>query len=85
MFSNRERLEKIKKSIKVGDVVNGCNGYISKWYTIADINNIDTPIEDRCNVKYIIKLKTIDRDECDIERVYFISDLLQFALIQYDS
>ena len=59
-MNNDNRLDKIRKSIEVGDIVNGCNGYISTWYIIKDIKKLDTPIEDRANVNLTIRLKSID-------------------------
>lgn len=81
---SNERLDKIRKSIKIGSVVNACNGFTFKWYVVSDILNLDTAIEGRFNVKYIVQLKTIDRDKINTEQVYFLADVLQFALIQYD-
>lgn len=83
-MNNDNRLDKIRKSIKVGDIVNGCNGYLHQWLQITEIKPIDKPILDRQNVKLDIHTKSIDRNECNTDRLYFISDILQFAIIKYD-
>ena len=84
-MNNDNRLDKIRKSIKVGDIVNGCNGYISTWYIIKDIKKLDTPIEDRANVNLTIRLKSIDKNMCNTNKMFFIADILQFAIIQHDN
>ena len=84
MFSNKERLKKIEKSLKIGDVVNSCNGYLQKWLIITDIKPIDEPIPNRQNVKLIIRTRSIDRDDCNTDNIFFISDIKQFAIIQDD-
>lgn len=82
---NKQRLENIQRSIRVGDYINACNGYSNTWLQIIDIKPIDKPIPDRQNVKLVISTRSIDRDMCNTDRIFFISDILQFAIIQYDS
>lgn len=78
----KQKLNNIKKSVKVGDYINASTGHYKKWLEITSIENISEPIPNRLNVSLLISTKPIDINTFDRpEKILHIADLVQFALV----
>lgn len=78
----KQKLNNIKKSIRVGDYINCNTGHYKKWLEITSIENISEPIPNRLNVSLLISTKPIDINTFDRpEKILHIADLVQFALV----
>ena len=85
-LSYAQRLNKIKKSVKVGDYINASTQHYSKWLEIITVENISEPIPNRPNIKLDISAKRIDSSTVDrSNKILYIADILQFALVDESS
>lgn len=77
-----QRLNNIKKSIRVGDYINCSTQHYKKWLKVTSINKLDEPIPNRPNVSLLISTKPININTFDRpKKILHIANLLQFALI----
>ena len=81
-LSYAQRLNKIKKSVKVGDYINASTQHYSKWLEIITVENISEPIPNRSNVTLSISAKRIDNNTVEHSyEILYLADLVQFALV----
>lgn len=81
-----QRLNKIKKSIKVGDYINASTQHYKKILKVTNIDKLDEPIPNRSNITLHITAKPIDINTFDRpDKIFHVADLLQFALINESS
>ena len=79
----KQKLNNIKKSVKVGDYINASTQHYKKWLEITSIENISEPIPNRPNVTLAISAKRIDSNTVDrANKILYIADILQFALVE---
>lgn len=78
----KQKLNNIKKSVKVGDYINASTGHYKKWLEITSIENISEPIPNRSNVTLSISAKRIDNNTVEhSNEILYLADLVQFALV----
>lgn len=85
-LSYAQKLKEIKKSIRIGSYINASTQHYKKWLEITSIENIPEPISNRSNVTLHITTKRIDINTIDRpDKILYLADLLQFALIDESS
>lgn len=79
----KQKLNNIKKSIRVGDYINCSTGHYKKWLKVISVKTLDEPILNRPNVTLAISVKRIDSNTVDrSNKILYIADILQFALVE---
>ena len=82
----KQKLNNIKKSIRVGDYINCSTGHYKKWLKVISVKTLDEPILNRPNVTLAISAKRIDSNTVDrSNKILYIADILQFALVEESS